>query len=1311
MGILTHLNEQKSKEARTKSKEVKFKGSLTGTLVRTLLIFTLLPLVIMGSVAYIRARAMMRELSQNQTQVVMTAQLNQSLVKVEEKEKRLTTLVKDQRFSQELESAFHANHQSASYEGIHRSILRWLNSLNNVEDEPKFNQFFLLDPDGTIQVATNAKWEGVLITDPAVLDNIQNDHASILTYNLSPLYPDQLILLTAIPYRTSGGSLLGTVIGVTESPELTPILQSIKDLSPSSETYFFIPPNILLGIDGASGKFVVVKSSDAQLKAILSALGQVMGKDTPSSIATDYITANNYKILARIEWLPIVHAGVILELREDSIFAQLNSLAPFTLALFSLSLLGLTLIIWAGTNRVIKPLRALTGIAQKYAQGDWSQRAPVKTKDEIGLLAYSFNNMADDLSELYHSLEQKVDERTRQIRTASEVAQSVIGATSLDELLNKTAKVLVERFSFYHAGIFLVDSTGKYATLSAAYSHAAQAMLTRGHRLEVGSASVIGWVTANNQPRIASDVIEDPIHFKNEFLPETRSEIGVPISIGNLVLGALDVQSVQSNDFGPESSTVIMLQTLASQIASAIQNVELIEAAQINVQEVERLYRSTHLIAETSTEKSALEVTGNILKDSPYPYVILDVRADGFEVESYSTFSEATLQSAAHNLQTGQDAETTIHHLITSGPIITGMQTARKLGVLTHFTQELGCQTAAFLPVKCNERVTAIVMLGSIHQALTTTSIQPYAQMTDLLSATLEKIASAKQTEQRLTEMGALAALSQIVSASSNLESFYSALHEQVKILIGNYSFIVALYDARTDTVSIPFSYEDGKVSSIESFPLGQGLTSILLRTKQPLMLVEDTENKAINLGVKIVGKPARSWLGTPLLIQNRAIGALIIQDAEHEHAFTEDNLKFFTALASQVAGVIYNVILLEESQNRAIQLQTAAEIARDISASQNLDELLLKAVNLIRDRFNFYHASVFLLDLPGEFAAIRESTGEAGAQLKRNGYKIAIGSKSIIGYVASHGEPLVVNDTAKDATFQINALLPDTRAEATIPLKIGERILGVLDVQSVIPFSFTEDNLRSLQILADQLAIAVVNAELFAETQEHLSQHRLLHHITTATASGSTLEEALDSAVNGLQVSLGGDRVSILLTDKDKRHLEIKAGIGYSEDADKQIIQIGTGITGWVGAHRKSLRIDDVREDARYIQLSANTRSELAVPLVYRNELLGVLNVESEQLNAYTENDEEMLGTLGGSLAAIIANAQLLEQIRYQVERERLLFEVTNKIRRSSDMQTILMTTASELSRVVGARHTKIKIDFGVQKDKTSPRNPDKKS
>jgi GAF domain-containing protein len=349
--------------------------------------------------------------------------------------------------------------------------------------------------------------------------------------------------------------------------------------------------------------------------------------------------------------------------------------------------------------------------------------------------------------------------------------------------------------------------------------------------------------------------------------------------------------------------------------------------------------------------------------------------------------------------------------------------------------------------------------------------------------------------------------------------------------------------------------------------------------------------------------------------------------------------------------------------------------------------------VELIRSRFDFYHAAIFLKDMPGEFVVIREATGDAGAQLKRAGHKLGIGSKSVVGYVANEGEPLVVNDTARDTTYYANPLLPDTRAEAAIPLRVGDRIVGVLDVQSKQAYAFSAENLRTLQILADQLAIAVVNTELFAETQEHLAQHRLLHHITTTAASGTTLDEALQSAVNGLQVTLGGDRVSILLADREKKILEVRAAVGYASDVFDLRIPLGSGITGWAAAHRRTLRVNNVLSDARYIEGSSNTRSEMAIPLLYRSELLGVLNVESEQLSAYAENDEELLGTLGGSLAAIIANARLLEQIRAQAERERILFEISDKIRRTTDMETILATTASELTRAVGANSARIKI------------------
>ena len=664
----------------------------------------------------------------------------------------------------------------------------------------------------------------------------------------------------------------------------------------------------------------------------------------------------------------------------------------------------------------------------------------------------------------------------------------------------------------------------------------------------------------------------------------------------------------------------------------------------------------------------------------------------------------------------GRDAQSTIPRgielplsevegCLKDGPIRLDLRDSTSLPPpLTAYPRQLGCETAAYIPILQEGLLRGLVLIGArAGQELNEDVVTAFARTARVATSSLKASTSATEplNERRTMEANAINTLALHASNANDLRTFYSSIHEQVRFVIGDHGFLIADYDEKTNSISIPYLFEDGMFSSIDTFPLGEGLTSILLRTGEPLMLVEDTEKRAAAMGAKITGKPALSWLGVPLMARGEAIGALIVQDLEREQVFDNDDLHFLVSVANQVSGAIHNARLLNESKQAAIQFETAAEIARDISSSLELGELLKKAVDLIRSRFSFYHASVFLKDLPGEFVVIREATGEAGAQLKRVGHKLAIGSKSVVGFVAGNGEPLIVNDTARDATYYANPLLPETRSEAAIPLKVGERIVGVLDVQSNQPYAFAEDNLRTLQILADQLAIAVVNTELFAETQEHLAQHRLLHHITTTAASGTTLDEALQSAVNGLQVTLGGDRVSILLADREKKMLEVKAAVGYASNVLDLRIPIGSGITGWTAAHRRTLRINNVLQDTRYIEASSNTRSEMAIPLLYRSELLGVLNVESEQLSAYAENDEELLGTLGGSLAAIIANARLLEQIRAQAERERILFEITDKIRRTTDMDTILATTVSELTRAVGATRAKIKL--GVNSPNTN--------
>ena len=156
------------------------------------------------------------------------------------------------------------------------------------------------------------------------------------------------------------------------------------------------------------------------------------------------------------------------------------------------------------------------------------------------------------------------------------------------------------------------------------------------------------------------------------------------------------------------------------------------------------------------------------------------------------------------------------------------------------------------------------------------------------------------------------------------------------------------------------------------------------------------------------------------------------------------------------------------------------------------LPRLLANSVNLIRDRFGFYHASIFLLDRMGEFALLRESTGEVGAQMKERGHHLAVGSQSIVGQVLLRKKEWVVNNVQQEPLYFANPLLPETRSELAIPLIVGERILGVVDVQSRQENAFMENEVKILRILADQLAIAVWNSILFGQNQETLAQHRL---------------------------------------------------------------------------------------------------------------------------------------------------------------------------------------------------------------------------
>ena len=271
------------------------------------------------------------------------------------------------------------------------------------------------------------------------------------------------------------------------------------------------------------------------------------------------------------------------------------------IAILLAGFVGLITVIFA--RLFSRPILSLRETAANIAGGDINAQATITTRDEIGALGETFNLMTQQLRGFIGELENRVNERTvelarqneslqlrsQQLQTVSDVARQIVSARELETLLNQVTVLISDRFNFYHVGIFLVDQNNEYALLRAANSEGGQRMLARGHKLRVGEVGMVGYVTGAGQPRIATDVGKDAVFFNNPDLPETRSEMALPLKVGDEVIGALDVQSVVSNAFTAED--ISLFSTLADQVAIAIRNNQLYSETMRALQESQKLHQ------------------------------------------------------------------------------------------------------------------------------------------------------------------------------------------------------------------------------------------------------------------------------------------------------------------------------------------------------------------------------------------------------------------------------------------------------------------------------------------------------------------------------------------------------------------------------------------------------------------------------------------------------------------------------------------------------------------------------------------------
>jgi len=238
------------------------------------------------------------------------------------------------------------------------------------------------------------------------------------------------------------------------------------------------------------------------------------------------------------------------------------------------------------------------------------------------------------------------------------------------------------------------------------------------------------------------------------------------------------------------------------------------------------------------------------------------------------------------------------------------------------------------------------------------------------------------------------------------------------------------------------------------------------------------------------------SVLFIPLVARGQVIGLAELMESRWERRFTADDIRLARAIASQVAVAIENARLFEQTtqalralQRRTLQLETIREVSERITSTLDMGQLLSQVVHLLKERFGYYHVHIYLVDEAGEYLVMTEGVGEPGRIMKERGHRLRIGEQGLVGRVGATGHPELVPDVSKCPYFYPNPLLPKTRSELTVPLKLDDWVIGVLDVQSEEVGGLTEEDLTLLTGLAGQIAVAIENARLFEELEQRVRE------------------------------------------------------------------------------------------------------------------------------------------------------------------------------------------------------------------------------
>jgi GAF domain-containing protein/CheY-like chemotaxis protein len=565
------------------------------------------------------------------------------------------------------------------------------------------------------------------------------------------------------------------------------------------------------------------------------------------------------------------------------------------------------------------------------------------------------------------------------------------------------------------------------------------------------------------------------------------------------------------------------------------------------------------------------------------------------------------------------------------------------------------------VPLRSDDRTLGIVVVNDYKQPFSPEDLDLLTFVGQHIATALSRARAIEETRERNAELAVINEIGAALAAQLEFQAITELVGERVRSLFQARSMYIALYDAATSMIDFPYEVEEGERRRQGSIPLGTGLTSVVIETRETLLVGTAAEGRA--RGMTTPGIEMESTLAVPIMAADRVVGVIGLEDVR-EHAFSESDARLLNTLASSMGVALENARLFDETKRLLAETdQRAAELAliNEIGSALAKQLDFAAIIELVGDRVQ----SIF--KTPSMYIALYdEATNQLtfpydldeGERFHRGSFALGPG---ITSSVIRGGRPLrlgTAEEQAAAGAIQVGG--SDTQSWLGVPIPAGERVIGVVALESLKANAFSETDQRLLVTLASSMGVALENARLFdetkrllAETDQRAAELALVNEIGTALAAQLEFEAIIELVGERLRAIFEVQARDLFIALYDRVTGLIRFPYWFDNGKRLQIepMEMGRGLTSIVIETKRSLRLDTLEEavvaGAQFPDEAARTESWLGVPIPAGQDVIGVIVLAHPEAHAFQDADERLVSTVASSVGVALENARLFDETK----------------------------------------------------------------